>query len=136
MRYNEVVEAKEAPAILPPTEENLQAAKAFLFQKWKERAAERYEKEPTDMSRSCKFVSQFGKKVFGGRIEGHWEHQYNVINGEVVDLNADAQDVKRLAKPYQHDPTFWGNREHKASMKSCLPRVNTWVEEFLKQMGV
>jgi hypothetical protein len=136
MRWTDIIEAKEAKGILPLTDENIQAAKSFLFQKWKERAAERYENEPTDMSRSCKFVSQFVQKVFGGRMEGHYDHQYNVINGKVVDLNADAEDVKRLENPHHHDTAFWGNRDHKASMKSCLPRVNTWVEEFLKQMGV
>jgi hypothetical protein len=35
-------------------------------------------------------------QVFGGSICGHYEHQYNVIGGRIVDLSHDAIDVGRI----------------------------------------
>jgi hypothetical protein len=115
---------------LEPTVENISKAKEFVFRKWKERAIERMEREPLDLSTACKFSSLFVKMVFGGTIKGTWEHQYNDINGVVVDLNSDAGDVLRLLEPHKHDRRFIGNREHNESLESCIPRVKRWVEEF------
>jgi hypothetical protein len=115
---------------VPCTPEAVEAARAFVFAKWKERAAERMEKEPVDLSRSCKFGSLFVKMVFGGHVEGHVDHQYNVVGGEIVDLSADAADVRRLALPYRHDPLFFGNEEHLESLASCFARVEGWAAEF------
>lgn len=124
--------AEANTGILAPTDENLAQAKAFLRQKWTERYRERHGSgAPADMSDSCKFVSLFVQKVFGGEMRGNPRHQFNWINGQLVDLNSDANDVRTMPDPHQHDTAFWGNREHRASMRSCETRVNAWVKEFV-----
>lgn len=122
----------DTQAILSLTAENRARAVAFLFRKWKERAAERHAPEPADLSRSCKFVTLFAKCVFGGHIEGNRAHQFNVIDGQVVDFNYDASDVRGLPDPYLHDGLFFANADHLSSMASCMSRVNRWVDEFLQ----
>lgn len=86
--------------------------------------------EPADLSSSCKFASLFMQRLFGGELQGNWHHQYVVLpSGERIDPT-DAVGVS-TSNPYFHDKGFWGNQEHQASMKSCLPRVERWVQEFL-----
>ena len=117
--------------LLPFNNDNLSKAKEFVFQKWKERAIERGRNEPIDLAYSCKFGTLFMKLIFGGKIEGNFDHQYNVINGKIIDLSNDAEDVLKLIDPYHHDDKFFGSRDHIDSMNSCMQRVNTWVKEFL-----
>lgn len=107
--------------------------KEFLFQKWCERAEENGREEPRDLSYSCKFSTLFFKALFGGKIEGNHGHQYNVLNGEVIDLSEDSEDVKGLKNPYYNDELFFGNVDHVKSMKSCTERVEKWVEQFLDE---
>lgn len=121
----------DTKALLPLTEENATRSASFLLRKWKERASERREAEPADLSNSCKFVTLFVKHVFGGHIEGHHAHQFNVIDGRVVDINRDAADVRRLPDPHAHDESFFANPDHLDSLASCMPRVSRWIDEFL-----
>jgi hypothetical protein len=126
---------EDASNYIPATPENIERAKEFVFDKWKERATERGSPEPLDLSYSCKFTSQFARKLFGGKLQGNYDHQYlKTADGQIIDLNLDADDVKALSDPHAHDPAFFGNRDHRNSMKSCLPRVNKWVEEFKSQL--
>jgi len=118
------------------TPENFTRAKAFVLQKWKERAIERGSKEPVDLSYSCKFGTLFMKKVFGGIVKGNYDHQYNVIDGKIIDLSHDSADVLKLADPYHHHKKFFGSKDHRDSMESCLPRVEQWVEEFTEAYKV
>lgn len=116
-----------------PTPENLAKAKAIVLRGWKARAKERSLPEPIDASGGCKFASLFFQALFGGEIKGNVNHQYNVLNGQVFDLNEDCEDVrgfKRYMQVYEHDAEFFGNDDHLASMSSCLPRVMRWVAEF------
>lgn len=114
--------------ILNPSPNNIKKAKQFLLTKWKERAIERNSKEPTDLTNACKFVSIFAQKIFGGKIEGNYHHQYNILpNGEVLDLTDGAGNT---SDKIYHDKKFFGNKEHKQSMESCENRVNQWVKEF------
>lgn len=118
-------------AKLQPTPEMLDSAKAFAFEKWKERAAERGEPSPSDLSHSCKFTALFAQGLFGGQIGGNYHHQHLVgPRGQLIDLNADAADVKALHLPYSDDSRFLRNRDFKASLASCKPRVAQWVKEF------
>lgn len=109
---------------------NFDRMRSFVLQKWKERARERGLPEPKDLSNSCKFCTLFVKALHGGEIRGNYHHQFNVINGEIVDLSFDSEDVSKLDDPYEHDEIFWLNPEHKESMKSCKPRVRQWVKEY------
>jgi hypothetical protein len=125
-------------AQLPATPETVAQAKAFLLRKWRERAMERGDSEPVDLSRACKFVSMFAQRVFGGELRGNWHHQYLVLpTGERLDLTEPSEELASISSegidPYWHDKRFWGNRDHKSSMASCEPRVLQWVEEFLRQ---
>ncbi len=121
---------------LPATPENIAAAKAFVLKKWQERAIERGGPNatlPDDLSSSCKFSSLFARAVFGGKLEGNFDHQFvRAKDGTIIDLNIDAADVKELGdQAHRHDILFWGSRDHRDSVRSCVPRVKEWVAEFL-----
>jgi hypothetical protein len=108
-------------------------AKRFVFRKWSEQAAEQCRPKPADLSGSCKFGSLFMHRVFGGSIRGHYRHQYNFIAGRIVDLSHDALDVGAMGTPYLHEPGFFEIPEQIASLASCVPRIDSWVAEFLKE---
>lgn len=109
-------------------------AKVFVFRKWCERAVERGSVAPTDLSGACKYGSLFMNQVFGGVICGHYEHQYNIIGGRIVDLSHDAMDVGRMTNPYLHEPDFFNIPKKQASLNLCLPRVECWVVQFLEEL--
>jgi hypothetical protein len=120
---------------LKPTHDNVARAKAFVFEKWKERAKEYHRPEPLDLSNACKFASLFAREIFGVRLRGNWHHQYLVApNGQIVDLT-DAAGVPANIDPHAHDRHFWGNPEHKDDMKSCKPRVDKWKREFMQGLS-
>lgn len=114
--------------------ERFALAKIFVFRKWCEQAAERQVLAPIDLSGSCKYGSLFINQVFGGSICGHYEHQYNLIGGRIVDLSHDALDVGRIINPYLHEPDYFSIPEKRASLNSCLPRVERWVVQFLLEI--
>jgi len=114
--------------------ERFAQAKVFVFRKWCEQAAERHALPPTDLSGSCKYGSLFMNQVFGGTICGHYEHQYNIIGGRIVDLSHDAIDVGRITYPYLHEPGFFTIPEKQISLNGCLPRVERWVAQFLEEI--
>lgn len=116
------------------TYERFAQAKVFVFRKWLEHAAEKRVETPTDLSGSCKYGSLFMNRVFGGSIRGHFEHQYNLIDGRLVDLSHDAADVGRLRNPYLDEPEYFAIPEQQASLDRCLPRVDRWVLEFLREI--
>lgn len=107
----------------PLTPENLAIARSILIAGWTVRALERGLAAPYDLEGACKFSSLFVKLAFGGRIEGDWAHQYNLIACQKIDLTSQTCGAG-------HDPIFFGNHEHLASMASCLPRVQTWLSEL------
>lgn len=121
-------------AQLAYSDEYFALAKIFVFRKWCERAVERDAIVPVDLSRSCKYGSLFMKRVFGGVICGHYEHQYNLIEGRIVDLSHDALDVGRMSNPYLHEPDFFAIPEKRASLNLCLPRVERWAVQFLAEI--
>lgn len=114
--------------------ERFAQAKVFVFRKWCERAAERSAPPPTDLSGSCKYGSLFMNYIFGGSICGHYEHQYNIIGGRIVDLSHDAIDVGRIRNPYLHEPDFFDIPEKQVSLNSCLPRVERWAAQFMLEI--
>ncbi|MFY2597403.1 hypothetical protein ACOTHJ_15435 [Achromobacter xylosoxidans] len=109
------------------TPENVAIARSILTAGWRARALERGLPAPRDLEGACKFASLLVKLAFGGRIEGAWTHQYNVIAGQTIDLTGQSCDAG-------HDLVFFGNREHLASMESCLPRVQTWLSALEAQL--
>lgn len=134
MRYAQIIETVTNPFPIPATPENIAKAKAFVFQKWQERAAERgYTVD--DLSGACKFSSLFAQTVFGGKIQGNYDHQYVVLDdGHIIDLNDDAGDVRKLSNPHRHDKRFWNNKDHRESMDGCRPRVEAWLSEFEREI--
>lgn len=125
----------EQEAKLAYSYERFGQSKVFVFRKWCELAVERCILEPTDLSGSCKYGSLFMNRVFGGVIHGHYEHQYNIIGGRIVDLSHDAIDVGRIINPYLHEPDFFAIPERQAVLDDCLPRVERWVIQFLVEIA-
>lgn len=121
------------PAQIGYSYEGFAQAKVFVFHKWCELAIERHKLQPTDLSGSCKYGSLFMNQVFGGTIHGHYEHQYNMIEGRIVDLSHDAMDVGRMQNPYRHEPDFFAIPQKNAALNNCLPRVEVWVMQFLAE---
>lgn len=112
---------------------NFALAKAFFFDCWQHWAAQRQAIEPRDLSGSCKYGSLFMRGVFGGALRGHYQHQYNIINGRMVDLSHDALDVAGMADPYLHEPEYFKLPELQSSLTLCLPRAEAWAQDFIDQ---
>lgn len=124
---------------LEPTAENIGAARDFVFRMWCERHEERGQPQPADLSGSCKFSSMFAAHVFGARMRGNEDHQFcHLPDGEILDLNREAQDVAQLARlcdPWRHDRRFWNNPDHREAMDSCKARVKTWIRRFAEELA-
>jgi hypothetical protein len=112
-------------------------AKAFLLDQWGRLGVARgaQPSAPGDLSGACKYGSLFAQYVFGGAIRGHFEHQYNLIEGRLVDLSHDALDVGHMRHPYQHEPDFFLLPELQRSLGLCVPRAERWGAEFLALTG-
>lgn len=126
----------EAQLPLAATQANLERAKAVALEGWRGRARERGREElPEDLGGACKFASMFAQRLFGGELRGNHDHQFLLLEGVIIDLTEGSEELARLRAegkdPYLHDRRFWGNREHRESMRSCEGRVNDWVERFL-----
>lgn len=126
--------AKNREAQLAYSYAHFGQAKVFVFRKWCELATERQACAPSDLSGSCKYGSLFMNQVFGGSIRGHYEHQYNMIGGRIVDLSHDAIDVGKIINPYLHEPDFFAIPERQASLDNCLPRASSWAIQFLAEI--
>ena len=107
------------------------AAKLWFFMEWTDFAQERQVAAPQDLSGSCKYGSLFMQSVFGGVIRGHFAHQFNHIDGRLVDLSHDALDVGRMHNPYLHEPDYFALPALKASLVTCLPRAERWANRFV-----
>jgi hypothetical protein len=118
---------------IPATDETVALARDFVMRMWQERAAERGLEIPMDLSRSCKFSSLFAATVFGGTRKGNDNHEFLVLSDRrIIDLNADAEDVRSIPDPYRHDPVFWNNPDHRDSIASCKGRVSQWITRFVR----
>lgn len=115
---------------IEPSAENLAMVRDFILEKWRERAAELGHATPVDLSDSCKFSALFGSVVFGADIGGNYSHVYNLVEGVIVDINADARDVKGRDGIYDQDSEFIESYDFRESMKSCRERVGNWLKEF------
>lgn len=115
------------------TYENFAHAKLFFYGKWCESALERRIARPADLSGACKYGSLFMQCVFGGGLRGHFEHQYNFIDGRLVDLSHDATDVGSMRHPYLHEPEYFHVFEMQISLAQCLTRSEGWAAEFLAE---
>jgi hypothetical protein len=120
-------------AQLPYSYANFALAKVFFFGKWCECTDQRQLARPVDLSGACKYGSLFMQCVFGGAIRGHYEHQYNFIDGRLVDLSHDAADVGRMRHPYLHEPDYFVTPELQAALLLCVPRAEGWAAEFMAE---
>lgn len=135
--------SSECPARWDASPEAIEQAKRFVLAQWQARHLERHgelgkDSLPTDLSSSCKFSSLFAQAVFGGTLQGNYHHQFvRLPSGQRLDLNEDAQDVQALGEQaHRHDPVWWGNRDHREAMESCLPRVQAWLCKFEEECGL
>ncbi|HSD36034.1 MAG TPA: hypothetical protein VLC92_00915 [Rhodocyclaceae bacterium] len=110
-------------------------AKDFVFRMWCALASERHQQAPEDLSGACKYGSLFMRQVFGGSIEGHYAHQFNRIDLRIVDLSHDALDVRRMKTPYQHEAGYFDIPEYRIALQACAPRVDSWVQDFMREAG-
>jgi len=123
----------EFGAGIEPSVENMAMVGDFLLSKWRERAADNGvspDNLPTDLTDSCKFSALFGSVVFGADIAGNYSHVFNMLDGEIVDINAEASDVKGRKGIHRHDSEFIESYEFRQSMKDCRERVRSWLQEF------
>lgn len=127
--------AAQQPGLLPYTCAEFARAKVFLFGKWCEVASDRNQARPTDLSGACKYGSLFMQGVFGGELRGHYQHQYNFIDGRLVDLSHDAADVGRMRHPYLHEPEYFAVPELQAALALCVVRTDVWAAEFIGLRG-
>jgi hypothetical protein len=120
---------------IDPTPEHLELVRTFLLEKWQERTAALSPDKPApiDLTDACKFSALFGSVVFAADIAGNWDHVFNVVDGEVFDINADASDVIGRTDIYRHDAKFINSGDFSQSMQSCLSRVSDWIDEFGKR---
>lgn len=119
------------PGVRAYSYDQFRLAKAFVFRKWGEWALVRGVAPPQDLSGACRYGSLFICRVYGGSIQGHYQHQYNRVEGRCVDLSHDAADVGAMTDPYRHEPSYFELPEQQASLQGCLPRVDRWVAEYL-----
>ena len=109
---------------------NVEAARALALDHWRERARENGLLEPADLSSACKFCALFAKALFGGSIDGHYEHLFNRIGGEILDLSAASADVGGMDAPYRTDLEFLASEDLHYSLETCIPRVRSWVAAY------
>jgi hypothetical protein len=114
------------------TADGFAQAKAFVFHRWCELATEQAWRPPSDLSGACKYGSLFVREVFGGVIQGHYAHQFNRLEGRLVDLSHDALDVGRMSQPYLNDATYFEIPEYQQQLAACMPRVQRWVTGFMQ----
>ncbi|MFA5982440.1 MAG: transcriptional regulator [Methylococcaceae bacterium] len=124
----------EREAVLVYSYEYFAQAKVFVFRKWCEKAAEQKLLVPTDLSGACIYGSLFMNHLFGGTIRGHYQHQFNLIEGRIVDLSHDAMDVGKMTNPYLHEPGYFIIPEKNKALDECIPRIDDWVIQFLAEL--
>lgn len=129
---------------MTPTPELVAQAKAFALAKWKERwekEEKRYgDPEPINLSNACRFCALFARELFGGRIRANYYHCWvRLDDGTVLDLT-DGVDAERFgvspkrlvtaSRDFMFDAPGIPNKEFWDNMRTCLPRVRQWSEEF------
>ena len=140
-----------------PSEAEAEAASAFVLDRWRERAAERGDTEPVDLSGACKFAAAFAAALFGGTVEAHDLHAWAVVDGSVVHLAAGSADVAALragrvpagqeeyAKawgivpdgddPYAPDRRFTTGPGFREALEANAPRVDRWLDRWRAERG-
>lgn len=123
---------------LEPTPEILSDIRSFLLEKWRERAEEGFAEGvtiPVDLSASCKFSALFASVVFGADIVGNENHVFNIVDGEILDINAEADDVRRMGESaYEIDEEFMLSEDFDRSMRTCVQRVTEWLNEYATRL--
>lgn len=119
----------------PPDAAAIERLKAFALERWRERARERGEPEPDDLSSSCRFTSLLVQAIHGGEIQGNWDHFHvRLDDGTIADLNHEAADVSEIRKagkdPYWHHRAFMRSRDVRELFDTCRPRVAAWIEAW------
>lgn len=120
----------EHDGLMEASAENVAAAAAYAYDRWCERAAELGREEPPDLSGACKFCALFAKTLFGGAVDGNYDHVFVRLDGAVIDLSARSADVAAMDDPYRSDPEHLWNEDLHYSLATCLPRIRAWVAAY------
>lgn len=128
---------KSYPARFKTDKNNILLAQKALDRLWFERCKERGA-DFNQRAHSCKFASLLARSLFGGKLDGNWDHVFvRLDDGEVLDLNAHQQDVIDLGdRAHLSDPKTLLHQDYRESLGSCLPRVKRWVEWFENEIHV
>lgn len=144
-RLNDFIN-RDVPGLpIPATDDNIELAKVFALRKWRERTQQQNtlysalsdlpdKPLPEDLTDACKFCSMFALKVFGGTMQGNYDHQWSVTEqDEVIDLTDSGQHPDHFYY-YCHDDDFWLNEDHVDALESCIDRVNDWFASFVEEL--
>lgn len=116
-------------------DETIAIARDVMRDLWNDRLRERGEPESEDRSSSCKFAALLARELFGGRLAGNEEHVFVMREGQVLDLNAQQQDVLMLGDLAHIDQrNCIQHRDYRTSLGTCMPRVSNWLQEAERRM--
>lgn len=117
------------PKLITPCTSNIKLAELALQKLWEERQAERGLQVGADRSGSCKFAALLARTLFGGRLEGNEEHVFLRLQGVILDLNHNQQDVLALGDAaHIVSRRAIEHRDYREALGSCLPRVQRWAD--------
>lgn len=117
------------------SKKNLRLANITLDNLWAERCFER-EVSFNRREGSCKFAALLCRSLFGGHIDGNYDHVFlRLNNGETLDINAHQRDVKLFGESaHISDIKKLSHPDYMDSLGSCMPRVERWVEWFESEL--
>lgn len=125
------------PAKIEYNEHNIVMANIALDFMWQERCKERGEDYSGDRSGSCKFAALLSRNLFGGCLAGNDDHVFTMTHSELIDLNIVQRDV--IALNHMAHVRFdhvLSDKDYRAALTSCLPRVERWEKWLLGRINL
>ena len=112
----------------------------FILEKWQKMDYELKDfYEVNDMSFSCKFTSLFCAKLFRGYLRGNKYHNFAIVDNYIIDPTNPSWMFDRFKEdnidPYLIDNEYLCTIETQEWVDSCTPRVEGWIEEFIKEFN-
>jgi hypothetical protein len=92
-----------------PSQSEIDEARAFVLDRYRELKASRGQALPSDLSGSCRHSAIFAAALFSGVVHGNFLHSWcELADGSIVDLNEGANDVTGMLEgrsPHE----LWGS---------------------------